>query len=527
MKAFKLKITIENSHPPIWRRCIIPEGLTFSDLTHVLNIVMGWDGYHLSSFEFDRLRVRIEDESDAFGYGNYEYLEASETLIAPFMESEKWFTYTYDFGDDWQHRVTIEEIIPDYEYDYPMVVKYKGDTPYEDCGGIFGYYDLLETLQNPEDPEYEDMRDWAGDPEDQRYDMDSVNMELKELHFSASQVTTIIEEEASLEEWQALYATATKIGEMKPWEDFYDLDLFSLEKDGKTAYASILGHNGECYGVSFYEENEGLNDFMMILNQKSLNLSEKYALFSQNNLTCYWGNRDELSKEQWNIVKSLGYKYRGKNQWLYFVSHKAGYYPENMNHDEVTRMTMYLTSLEEALNYYRDHRFSVDFGNANMFSFSYDDKKGKWAGKEMPLPFTSFCLPQLELTDDAPVEELASLPLASCCLEVSVEYSAVTFEDDLSDRTICAKLGVVADADSGLVLNMDLIHPQDQEGEALLNLLASIIFNIGKPKEVRVCNNIIKSYLEDFCTKGKIKLKRVKCLPAVMDILETIEKTGL
>ena len=506
MKAFKLKITIENSHPPIWRRCIIPEGLTFSDLTHVLNIVMGWDGYHLSSFEFDRLRVRIEDESDAFGYGNYEYLEASETLIAPFMESEKWFTYTYDFGDDWQHRVTIEEIIPDYEYDYPMVVKYKGDTPYEDCGGIFGYYDLLETLQNPEDPEYEDMRDWAGDPEDQRYDMDSVNMELKELHFSASQVTTIIEEEASLEEWQALYATATKIGEMKPWEDFYDLDLFSLEKDGKTAYASILGHNGECYGVSFYEENEGLNDFMMILNQKSLNLSEKYALFSQNNLT---------------------YKYRGKNQWLYFVSHKAGYYPENMNHDEVTRMTMYLTSLEEALNYYRDHRFSVDFGNANMFSFSYDDKKGKWAGKEMPLPFTSFCLPQLELTDDAPVEELASLPLASCCLEVSVEYSAVTFEDDLSDRTICAKLGVVADADSGLVLNMDLIQPQDQEGEALLNLLASIIFNIGKPKEVRVCNNIIKSYLEDFCTKGKIKLKRVKCLPAVMDILETIEKTGL
>lgn len=527
MKAFRIKIAIKNSHPPIWRRCIIPEGLTFSDLTHVLNIVMGWGGYHLSSFEFDNLKLRIEDEYDFFGYDDYEYLEPSQTPIGPLMESEKWFTYTYDFGDNWQHRVTIEEIIPDYEYDYPMVIKYKGDTPYEDCGGIFGYYDLLETLQNPENPDYEDMRDWAGDPEDQRYDMDSVNEKLKEMHFSASQETTITEEDAPLEEWQVLYKTATRIGEMKPWAEFYDLDLFSLEKDGKTAYASILGHNGECYGISIYEGYQGLNDFMMILNQKSLNLSEKYALFSQNNLTCYWGNRDELSKEQWNIVKSLGYKYRGKNQWLYFESHKAGYYPENMNRDEVNRMTMYLTLLEEALGYYKDHKFSVDFENANMFSFSYDKETGQWTGKEMPLPFTSFCLPQLELNDDAPIEELASLPLASCCLEVSIEYSDIAAKDDLSNRTICGKVVVIADADSGLVLNMDLVHPQEQEGEAILNQLAPIIFNIGRPKEVRINNDIVKAYLEDFCTKGNIKLKRVKRLPAVRDIIQGMDQIGI
>lgn len=527
MKAFQLKIAIKNSHPPIWRRCIIPESLTFSDLTHVLNIVMGWEGYHLSSFEFDSLRVRIEDESDAFGYGNYEYLEASETPIAPFMENEKWFTYTYDFGDDWQHRVTIEKIIPDYEFDYPMVVKYKGDTPYEDCGGIFGYYNLLETLQNPDDPEYENMRDWAGDPEDQRYNMDIVNEELNELHFPDNPEIAVIEEDASLEEWQILYEIATKIGIMKPWEEFYDLDLFSLEKDGKTAYASILGHNGECYGISIYEEYQGFNDFMMLLHQKSLNLSEKYALFSQNNLTCYWGNRDELSKNQWNIVKSLGYQYRGKNQWLYFVSHKAGYYPENMNRDEVNRMTLYLTLLEEALRYYKDHKFSVDFENANMFSFSYGKETGQWTGKEMPLPFTSFCLPQLELNDDAPIEELASLPLASCCLEASIEYSNIATKDDLSNRTICGKLVVIADADSGLVLNMDLIHPQEQEGEAILNQLAPVIFGMGRPKEIRVNNDIVEAYLEDFCTKGNIRLKKMKCLSAVMDIMQNIEKMGM
>ena len=57
-------------------------------------------------------------------------LDAAETLIEPFMDSKDWFTYLYDFGDYWEHRVEIENILPEYECNYPVVIKYKGNTPY-------------------------------------------------------------------------------------------------------------------------------------------------------------------------------------------------------------------------------------------------------------------------------------------------------------------------------------------------------------------------------------------------------------
>lgn len=187
MKAYQLKIQIKNSHPPIWRRVIVPAGLSFSQLSIILNEVMGWCGYHLSAFEFYHLKIRIEDmveEYDDWGFGEYDMIEASETMIDAYLDSEEWFTYQYDFGDDWQHRVTIEKVLEDYDANYAQVLKYKGDTPYEDCGGIWRYYELLEILKDPQHPEYEDLKAWTDGHFTMEYDLTEVNQRLRELYLS-------------------------------------------------------------------------------------------------------------------------------------------------------------------------------------------------------------------------------------------------------------------------------------------------------------------------------------------------------
>lgn len=186
MKAFQLKIVIKNSKPPIWRRVIVPAGITFSQLSMILNEVMGWSGYHLFQFEFYHLGLYIEEESEdfAFGYAFYQCMEASTTLIGEYLEGNDWFTYTYDLGDDWQHRVTVEKVLEDYEYDYPQVIKYKGDCPVEDCGGIYGYYDCLDIISDKGHPEYEERLEWMesqGYPRE--YDPDDVNRVLREEFF--------------------------------------------------------------------------------------------------------------------------------------------------------------------------------------------------------------------------------------------------------------------------------------------------------------------------------------------------------
>lgn len=187
MKAYQLKIQIQDSHPPIWRRLIVPAGLSFSQLSIVLNEAMGWCGYHLSSFEFFHQKIRIEEEIeeyDAWGWDEYDLLEAGETLIDEFLDDEKWFTYIYDFGDYWKHRVTIEKVLTDYEKNYAQIIKYKEDTPYEDCGGIYGYYELLEILDEPKHPEYEQMKEWTENHFTEKFDLERVNGRLKELYLS-------------------------------------------------------------------------------------------------------------------------------------------------------------------------------------------------------------------------------------------------------------------------------------------------------------------------------------------------------
>lgn len=187
MKAFQLKIVIKNSKPPIWRRVIVPAGITFSQLSMILNQAMGWWGYHIFEFEFYHLELKImEDIIDFAGdrFAPCDYLEASTTYIREYLEQNEWFTYTYDLGDDWQHRVTIEKIIEDYEYDYPQVIKYKGDCPLEDCGGIYGYYDCLDIISDEKNPEYEERLEWMqsqGYPN--TYDMNQVNEDLKKKYF--------------------------------------------------------------------------------------------------------------------------------------------------------------------------------------------------------------------------------------------------------------------------------------------------------------------------------------------------------
>lgn len=153
----------------------------------ILNEVMGWSGYHSFEVEFYHLELRIIEDADEFmdiGYGPYDYLEASTTYIREYLEENDWFTYTYDLGDDWQHRVTVEKIIDDYSEEYPRVIKYKGNCPPEDCGGIYGYYDYMDIIKDENHPEYEERLAWLemqGYPCE--YDMEAVNHRLQERYF--------------------------------------------------------------------------------------------------------------------------------------------------------------------------------------------------------------------------------------------------------------------------------------------------------------------------------------------------------
>lgn len=133
MKAFQLKIAIKNLKPPVWRRVIVPSGITFSQLGLLLDHVMGRIGEHRFEFEFYHQKLRMAEDTDAVENkkGPWEYMEASETQVNDYLEKNEWFSYTYNAGSSRTHRVTVEEILDNYEFGYPRLIKYKGECPAE------------------------------------------------------------------------------------------------------------------------------------------------------------------------------------------------------------------------------------------------------------------------------------------------------------------------------------------------------------------------------------------------------------
>ncbi|MEJ2697770.1 MAG: plasmid pRiA4b ORF-3 family protein [Candidatus Sulfobium sp.] len=68
--------------------------------------------------------------------------------------------YIYDYGDDWEHVITLEEILPrDEANEYPLCSGGARACPPEDCGGVWGYADFLEAIMDPAHESLEEMLD--------------------------------------------------------------------------------------------------------------------------------------------------------------------------------------------------------------------------------------------------------------------------------------------------------------------------------------------------------------------------------
>jgi hypothetical protein len=177
--VYQLKVTLRGVRPPIWRRLRVPGALTLGRLHHALQIALGWTDSHLHQFLVGDDLYGVPDPADDLGVKVLDERRVRLEQIATRARSR--FVYEYDFGDGWEHDVVVEGIeqiaAPDW---FVMCLDGRRACPPEDCGGPLGYADLIECLADPNHPEHEEMKEWAGPdvaPED--FDLKRVNSELR------------------------------------------------------------------------------------------------------------------------------------------------------------------------------------------------------------------------------------------------------------------------------------------------------------------------------------------------------------
>ncbi|MDO9547916.1 MAG: plasmid pRiA4b ORF-3 family protein [Candidatus Marinimicrobia bacterium] len=182
-KVYQIHVLLKNSKPRIWRRVIISSITLLSDLHKIIQTVMGWGNGHLNQFIKDGIYYSLPYGDEWFEFDSIDYTgkRINELLL---NEGDK-LIYEYDFGDRWEHEIRLEQILhPETPLKHPVCIKGKRNCPPEDCGGVWGYADMLEILDNPQHKQYEDVIEWSGGEFDPDYfNLDEISEMLKEDDF--------------------------------------------------------------------------------------------------------------------------------------------------------------------------------------------------------------------------------------------------------------------------------------------------------------------------------------------------------
>jgi len=179
-EIYQIKVTLLGTKPPIWRRLLVPADLTLAQLHDVLQTAMGWDDGHMHEFRVGQRRFGRPEPADPFMRMPRIESERTTRLSAVLQRVGAKMIYAYDFGDSWEHAIVLEKQLPaDPDARHPTCIDGKLACPPEDCGGIPGFYDLLDALDDPNHERHEELSDWIGEDFDpQAFSADLVNRGL-------------------------------------------------------------------------------------------------------------------------------------------------------------------------------------------------------------------------------------------------------------------------------------------------------------------------------------------------------------
>jgi hypothetical protein len=156
---YRLKITLRDTKPPIWRRIEVPGNTRLDHLHLMIQAAMGWYNCHLHSFTIDGQDYGMHDPDFDIEYENEKKFRLDEVVA---REKTK-FLYTYDFGDNWEHAVLVEKIAPpESGVKYPRCLAGARACPPEDVGSTWGYVNFLQALRDPKHEEHEMYVEWIG-----------------------------------------------------------------------------------------------------------------------------------------------------------------------------------------------------------------------------------------------------------------------------------------------------------------------------------------------------------------------------
>ena len=317
------------------------------------------------------------------------------------------------------------------------------------------------------------------------------------------------------QEWRDLYHAAGMFKDLAPWEWMLDSDLFGV-RDPQTSelgYCCVMGNLGEHFALGLYLGDEGLRTLVR-LGSGEFDPPDLGLLFVQHCLSASFEDREVLSKQDRDLIKSLGLKYLGRNAWPLFRNYTPGYAPWYITGPDARFLTVALHQACGVAERFRDDEAVLDppvAGQILVRAVENGEWRDTWrtpdAAREEP--------PPLPVPDEVRLRRLKQATLQRAgTWETDYFYSPQGVQEQPHQRPFFPTVCMFVDKATGMVLPPTLSGPEEWRA-AYQEQLPTLIESLGAiPREIAVRSAEVRDLLAPVTEALGIKLRVVRRLAA-------------
>lgn len=292
------------------------------------------------------------------------------------------------------------------------------------------------------------------------------------------------EMEPTIEEWRRLYNAAVKFKQHECWNYMWDSDIFGVQnpETGEIGYCCVMGRNGEHFALAVYKGSEGLKGLLSIFNGE-VDATSINTLHVQNCLMASFEDRKYLDRRDYEIIKKLGLKFRGRKAWPLFRDYTPGCYPWYLSSKDARFLT---TALEQSIEVSMRMRGNPDLLTSNDESLCLVrvpyrvENNIKWKDKWIEPPPIIREIKSIDIVKNPKykkrLENIRKDKNQRGTWEIGMFYSPEGVQEG-SERPYYPKLIVYVDHDSKMILSFFMARPTDYQ-EDFIDRFISFLENI-------------------------------------------------
>lgn len=262
-------------------------------------------------------------------------------------------------------------------------------------------------------------------------------------------------------EWRKLYQAAIRVKELAPWEWMTETDIFGVQdpETDEIGFVSIMGMLGEHLALAVYLGAEGLYSFWGF--QQIADSAPPEALLDMPHLQASFEDRGELSTKDRDVIKELGLKFRGRQEWPMFRSYRPGYLPWYLEAPEARTLTYALEQAAEVALRFKEDPALLDPSDEESYlvrvprevrgTLMWEDEVVRVPPVEPePIPI---------VMDVEVLEWVKRLPRGEHTLEMDFFVFPVRIQEK-GTRPYLPHVLLVVESHSGMILGHELLAPE-------------------------------------------------------------------